>query len=139
MRVIAFLIFMSMSVPAFSQTGLADLKKQWSRQNGADNSMEAFIWNSSCREYVTCQFDSFGGNSFGYGDMWKYQGTCSTCAGDSKRGYLREVVEAGYQIIETKPSDGSVKVILQQKSASEPRMRPPQMRAPEEQEKAPVD
>lgn len=106
------LAFLILSGPALAQTGLAKLKEQW-YEDGADQSVREFLFASSCNEYVTCQFNSFNDDSFGYGDLWKSKMNCSTCAGDTRRCLLSEVVEAGYQIIETKPDGDSVKIVLQ--------------------------
>ncbi len=112
--ILLLLTFLAFTSPALAQEGLAKLKEQWYKNGGGSNqSMASFIAGSSCNEYITCQGDSFNSESFGYGDIWKTKVNCSTCAGDSKRGLLREVVEAGYQIIETKPSGNTVKIVLQ--------------------------
>lgn len=109
-------IILTFTTPALAQTGLAKLKEEWRKKGSSSESMASFLLESSCNEYVTCQGDSFNNE----GDMWKFKLNCSTCAGDSKRGLLRDVTEAGYQIINTTTAGSAFEVYLQRRVGIQP-------------------
>lgn len=106
-------MILCLGTSAFAQEGLADLKKKWSANKNPSSKMESMIESAACKEYITCQFRDYSGDGFGYGEQWTSKAECSTCSGENVRGYLQDVLNAGYQIMETEHVNGMIKITFQ--------------------------